>query len=80
MAAINSRVPKVGSIAMIPYVDPVTKEAIGHVAVVEKVEGNSITLVEANFKHNTKTRRTAIGNDLTDAARLLNIAGYYQPR
>ena len=62
---------------MIPYVDPKTQEAIGHAAYVEKVEGSSITLLEANWKLNTLTRRTATGNDLNDAANLLKIAGYY---
>lgn len=80
MAAINSRAPKTGSIAMIPYVDPATQEAIGHAAFVERVEGTSITLLDANWKRNTLTRRTSIGNDLNDAASLLRIAGYYQPR
>ena len=79
LAIVNSHTPSVGSAAMIPYVDAKTKEAVGHVAYVEKVEGNSITLVDANFKTGKITRRTATGTSLKDAENILKIAGYFRP-
>ncbi|MBI5438448.1 MAG: CHAP domain-containing protein [Nitrosomonadales bacterium] len=79
LRAVNFQTPTVGSIAMIPYVDPKTNEAIGHAAYIEKVEGNSITVLEANFSLGNITRRTATGTSLNDAASRLNIAGYYRP-
>lgn len=77
--AINSSVPRVGSVAMIGFTSGPYRD-IGHAAVVEDVTANAITIIEANYAAGQITRRTATGTDAADAARQLNIAGYYQPR
>ena len=76
--AINSRAPRVGSVAMIaiasgPYRD------IGHVAIVEAVTRDSLTIIEGNWMSGHVTRRVASGKNAEEAARLLKIAGYYRP-
>jgi hypothetical protein len=76
--AINSHTPRAGSVAMIGLTSGVYRD-IGHSAIVESVNGNSITIIEANYKAGQITRRTATGTDLDDAARKLGIEGYYQP-
>jgi hypothetical protein len=70
--------PAVGSVAMIEIKEGAYKDA-GHVAVVEAVTSDSITIIEANYKTGLITRRTATGVDLADAASQLNIYGYFQP-
>ena len=72
-AAINSKIPQQGSVAMIPYGN------IGHVAYVEKVTGNQITIIEANFSSGIITRRVSTGKDIKDAEAQLKIVGYYRP-
>jgi len=76
--AINSNTAVKGSVALIPYTDSKGEE-IGHAAYVENVDGNTITLLEANFSPGKITRRTATGTDLNEAARQLKIAGFYVP-
>ena len=73
LKAVNSYSPVAGSVAMIPY------QSLGHVAYVEQVSGNTITLIEANFSFGNITRRVSTGSSLADAAARLKIAGYYRP-
>lgn len=73
LAAVNARTPAAGSVAMIPY------GQVGHVAYVESVTGNTITIIEANFSFGNMTRRISTGSSLADAASRLHIAGYYRP-
>ena len=77
--AINSNAATKGSVALIPCTDKTGRD-VGHAAYVEDVAGTTITLLEANFSAGKITRRTATGKDLRDAARKLNIAGFYDPR
>jgi hypothetical protein len=65
--------PRPGSVAMI---NPAPR---GHVAIVESVTANSITIIEGDYLMGTVTRRTAAGKDLNEAARQLKIAGYNRP-
>jgi hypothetical protein len=51
----------------------------GHVAYVEAVSENAITITETNFGGRHYQRRIATGRDLADAERQLRIIGYYQP-
>lgn len=74
---INSRKPSADSVAVIGfntgnYVD------IGHVAVVESFNNNSITILEANYTVGKISRRTAIGSSLSDAENQLGIVGYFR--
>lgn len=62
---------------MIRITDGAYKD-VGHVAIVEKVTGNSLTIIEGNYLSGTVTRRTAIGRDLADAERRLFIVGYFK--
>lgn len=75
---INSRRPTVGSVAIIEvprgYAQP-----YGHVAVVEEVTRNSITIIEANYGGRRVQRRRSVGRDLDEAASQLRIVGYYRP-
>lgn len=73
MRIINLSTPQSGAVAIMRYAD------VGHVGVVENVTGNSITILEANYRHGQITRRTAIGRDLQDAANQLEILGYRRP-
>lgn len=52
---------------------------IGHVALIETVTDNSITILEGNYYAGRISRRTATGADVADAARLLSITGYFRP-
>lgn len=76
--AINSVTPRPGSVAMIEISSGKYKPA-GHVAIVEAVTDTSLTIIEGNYLMGTVTRRTASGKDVDDAARQLNIVGYYKP-
>ena len=76
--AINSSVPVPGSVAMIKLPSGPRWRA-GHVAIVEAVGENSLTIIEGNYELGSVTRRTATGKDLDDAARQLGIVGYYKP-
>ena len=49
----------------------------GHVAFVESVTRNSISLLEAPCGSHRLQRRTAVGSDLRDAATQLRIIGYW---
>lgn len=66
---INSKTPKVGSVAII-YVP---SHSYGHVAVVTKVSGNKITIEESNWDRSQLTRRTG-------TAKELRIKGYFRPK
>jgi CHAP domain len=80
----SSIIPQKGDVAIIPYKDSTGVE-IGHVALVTNVTPTSITIVEANFRTNPATgqgrvtSRIATGADLGDAAKELNIYGFYRP-
>ncbi|MES2900982.1 MAG: CHAP domain-containing protein [Pseudomonadota bacterium] len=76
--AINSSVPAAGSVAMIDMPGG-RNQGAGHVAIVEAVGENSLTIIEGNYELGSVTRRTATGKDLQDAARQLRIVGYYKP-
>lgn len=76
--AINSRSPVPGAVAMIELASG-PKHGGGHVAIVESVGENWLTIIEGNFELGSVTRRTATGKDLDDAARQLRIVGYYRP-
>ncbi|GEM_PF-2278913 len=76
--AVNSTTPKPGSVAMIEITNGRYKD-VGHVAIVESVSSNSLTIIEGNYLMGSVTRRTATGKDVADAARLLHIAGYFNP-
>jgi len=76
--AINSTTPRPGSVAMIEISSGKYKQ-VGHVAIVEAVSDTSLTIIEGNYLMGTVTRRTATGKNLDDAARQLNIVGYYKP-
>ncbi len=78
LAAVNSTTPRPGSVAMIEVGSGKYKE-VGHVAIVESVSQNAMTIIEGNYLMGSVTRRTATGKDLADAARQLHIAGYYAP-
>lgn len=78
LAAVNSITPRPGSVAMIEVGAGKYKE-VGHVAIVESVSENSLTIIEGNYLMGSVTRRTATGKDVADAARQLHIAGYYAP-
>ena len=73
LKAVNSHSPAAGSIAMIPY------QQEGHVAYVEKISGNTITIIEANFSSGKLTRRVSTGSSLADAEGRLKIVGYFRP-
>lgn len=79
LAAVNSTTPRPGSVAMIEVGGGKYKE-VGHVAIVESVGENALTIIEGNYLMGSVTRRTATGKDLADAARQLHIAGYYAPQ
>ena len=72
-AAINSHTLAAGSVAMIPY------QQVGHVAYIEQVSGNVITIIEANFSFGNITRRVSTGTSPADAAARLKIIGYFRP-
>ncbi|MES2323117.1 MAG: CHAP domain-containing protein [Pseudomonadota bacterium] len=71
--AVSLAVPAPGSVAFIEH------RGGGRVAVVEAVGENSLTIIEGNYAMGSVTRRTATGKDLADAARQLDIVGYYKP-
>lgn len=75
---VNSRRPEPGSVAMIRITHGAYKD-VGHVAIVEAVSDNSLTIIEGNYVSGTVTRRTATGRDLADAERQLFIVGYFSP-
>lgn len=77
LEAVNSRRPEPGSVAMIRITHGAYRD-VGHVAIVEKVTGNSLTIIEGNYLSGTVTRRTATGRDLADAERQLFIVGYFK--
>ncbi len=77
--AINTAVPVPGSVAMIEMPPGRARQA-GHVAIVEAVGANSLTIIEGNYELGSVTRRTATGRDLDEAARRLRIVGYYAPQ
>lgn len=64
---INSSIPSVGSVAIMP-----NSSGVGHVAIVEAVNGNQITLIESNWPSSGVWRRTGTQSGL-------NIKGYYKP-
>jgi hypothetical protein len=67
VAQINSNVPTVGSIAIVPTSDP-----YGHVAIVESVNPDgSVTVVDSNWGKDEKVNRHTLGPG--------QIAGYYSP-
>lgn len=67
VSQINSNVPAVGSIAVIPTNDP-----YGHVAIVESINPDgSITVVDSNWGKDEKVNRHTIGQG--------QVAGYYSP-
>jgi hypothetical protein len=77
-AIINDRTPRVGSVAIIEV--PSGQFApYGHVAVVEEVTSNSITVAESHFGGAFSERRRAVGRDLADAEAQLRIVGYFRP-
>lgn len=78
LAIINARVPRRGDVAIIkvgggPYRD------VGHVAIIEQVTANTLTILEANFYAGRVSRRTATGANARETAALLGIAGYFRP-
>ena len=75
---VNSRSPTVGSVAVIA-VPGGPLAPFGHLAVVQGVTSNSITIIEANYAGPSIQRRRSVGVDINDAARRLNIVGYYRP-
>ncbi len=77
-AIINDRTARVGSVAIID-VPSGTYAENGHVAVVENVTANSITIAEAHFGGPYTERRRATGRDLADAEAQLRIIGYFRP-
>lgn len=76
-AIINSNSPRAGSVAIIQVRGSMAQ--YGHVAVVESVTTNSITIVEANYGGPGIQRRRAVGRDASDAASQLGIVGYFRP-
>ena len=78
LGAVNSTTPRPGSVAMIE-VGAGKYRDVGHVAIVESVSENTLTIIEGNYLMGSVTRRTATGKDVADAARQLHIAGYYTP-
>lgn len=79
LAAVNSDTPRAGSVAMIEIGSGKYKD-VGHVAIVEAIGSDSLTIIEGNYLMGSVTRRTATGKDVADAARQLGIAGYYHPQ
>ena len=69
---------RVGSIAIIEVPSGASAQ-YGHIAYVEAVSENSITITETNFGGRRYQKRTATGRDLADAERQLRIIGYYRP-
>lgn len=76
--AINSHDPRPGSVAMIEIPSGPYKET-GHIAIVESVTGDSMTIIEGDYAMGTIVRRTASGKNLDDVAKQLNIVGYFKP-
>jgi len=79
LAAVNSDTPRAGSVAMIEIGAGKYKD-VGHVAIVEAIGRDSLTIIEGNYLMGSVTRRTATGKDVADAARQLGIVGYYHPQ
>ena len=75
---ITSSRPRAGSIAIIEVPSGAFAQ-YGHIAYVEAVTENSITITETNFGGRRFQKRTATGRDLADAERQLRIIGYYRP-
>lgn len=61
------------------YIAIINASADGHVAYVEEVTRNSITISETNYPAGTFRRRRAVGRDIDDAAVQLRIVGYFRP-
>jgi hypothetical protein len=71
--------PQVGDVGIIEV--PSGENAqYGHVALVRDVTEVSIQIEEANWRHGRITIRTAIGDDLQEAAQMLHIVGFYRPQ
>jgi len=70
--------PRPGDVAVIAVSDGSDAE-YGHLAMVRDVTEVSIQIEEANFGSGWITVRTAIGDDLEEAARMLDIVGYFRP-
>lgn len=70
---INGSRPRRGSIAII------NQSSAGHVAYIEEVTRNSITVSETNFPRGTYRVRRVVGTTLADAERRLRIVGYFDP-
>ena len=77
VAIINTNSPSTGSVAIIQVSGQYAQN--GHVAIVQAVTSNAITILEAHYQGNDVTRRTATGRDLNDAMSMLNIRGFYRP-
>lgn len=77
-AIINSAAASVGSVAVVDVPGGRYREA-GHVAVVDAVTANSITISETNFGGRHFQRRTATAASLRDAETALRIVGYFHP-
>ena len=77
-AIINSRRARAGSVAIITVPGGEFAE-YGHIAYVEAVTGNSITISETHFGGRYFERRQAVGRDIADAEGQLRIVGYFQP-
>jgi hypothetical protein len=71
---INRDTPRAGYVAIINEAQP-----YGHLAYVEDVTSNSITISETNYVSGYYTRRRSVGRDLADAQRRLRIVGYRAP-
>jgi hypothetical protein len=67
MKIVNSYIPLVGEVAIMNYAYP-----WGHVGIVVAVNGDKITIEEANFKRCEITRRTGTREEL-------RILGYFRP-
>lgn len=78
LAIINARVQRAGDVAVIEVGSGVYRD-VGHVAIIEQVTANSLTIFEANFYAGRVSRRTATGANAGEAAALLGIAGYFRP-
>jgi hypothetical protein len=77
-AIINSNEPRAGSIAIIEVRGGQYRD-VGHVAYVETVTRNSITISETNFGGRRFQQRTSTASTLREAERQLNIVGYFRP-
>ena len=75
---INSKTARVGSVAIINVPTGEYSE-YGHVAYVEEVTANSITISETHYSGRNYTLRRSVGRSLANAEAQLHIVGYRRP-